>query len=68
MLELRNFKSDSVDIFDGPIFVGTIYTHEKHIAVVSKYLDKARCNTKALENLVKEDKKYPPGVEIDFLV
>ncbi len=40
MLEHRNLKPDSVDIFDGPIFVGAIYTHEKHIAVVSKYLEK----------------------------
>jgi hypothetical protein len=67
-LELRNFKPDSVDLFDGPIPVGTIYTHEKHIAIVSKYLDKARCNRKVLPNLVDEDKKFPPGVEIDFLI
>ena len=68
MLELRNVTSNSVDVFDGPIFVGTVYTHEKHIAVVSKYLDKARCNKKALRNLVAVDKKFPPAVEIDFLI
>jgi hypothetical protein len=68
MLELRNVKPKSVDVFDGPIFIGTVYTHEKHIAVVSKYLDKARCNRKVLRNLVAEDKKFPPAVEIDFLI
>jgi hypothetical protein len=68
MLELRNVKPNSVDVFDGPIFIGTVYTHEKHIAIVSKYLDKARCNKKVLRNLVAEDKKFPPAVEIDFLI
>jgi hypothetical protein len=68
MLEFRNIKPDSIDVFDGSIFVGTIYTHEKHLAVVSKYLDKARCNRKALCNLIAEDKKFPPSVEIDFQV
>ncbi len=67
MLELRNVKPNSVDLYNGPILIGTIYTHEKHIAVISKYLDKARCNRKVLPNLVAEDKKFPPGVEIDFL-
>ncbi len=68
MLEIRNVKPNSIDLFDGAIFVGTIYTHEKHIAIVSKYLEKARCNRKALRNLVAEDKKFPPSVEIDFLI
>jgi hypothetical protein len=68
MLELRNIKPNSIDVFDGPIFIGTVYTHEKHIAIVSKYLDKARCNRKTLRNLVAEDKKFPPAVEIDFLI
>jgi hypothetical protein len=66
MLEFKNLKPNSVDVFDGAIFVGTIYTHEKHIAIVSKYLDKARCNRKTLRNIVKEDKKFPPALEIDF--
>ena len=68
MLELKNVKPNSVEVFDGGILVGTIYTHEKHIALVSKYLDKARCNGKVLRNLIDEDKKFPPSVEIDFLI
>jgi hypothetical protein len=68
MLELRNFKPTSVEVFAGGILIGTIYTHEKHIALVSKYLDKARCNRKILRNLVTESKKFPPTVEIDFLI
>ena len=68
MLELRNVKPNSADVFDGGIFIATIYTHEKHLAIVSKYLDKARCNRKVLRNLVTEDKKFPPAVEIEFLI
>ena len=66
MLELRNVKPDSADVFDGGIFVATIYMHEKNIAIVSKYLDKARCNKKTLRNLVTVDKKFLPAVEIDL--
>ena len=52
MLELKNAKPNSADVYDGGILVATIYMHEKHLAIVSKYLDKARCNKKALRNLV----------------
>ena len=34
MLELINVKSNSSDVFDRPILVRTVYTHEKHLAVV----------------------------------
>jgi hypothetical protein len=68
LLELRNFKPTSVEVFAGGILIGTIYTHEKYIALVSKYLDKARCNRKVLGNLVAASKKFPPSVEIDFLI
>jgi hypothetical protein len=68
MLELKNVKPTSVEVFDGGMLIGTIYTHEKHIALVSKYLDKARCNRKVLSNLTAESKKFPPSVEIDFSI
>ncbi len=68
MLELRNFKPESIDIFDEPIFAGTIYMHEKHISIISKYLDKTRCSKKEIEKMVKEDRTFPPAVEVDFLV
>jgi hypothetical protein len=42
------------------LLLQTIYTNKKHIDIVSKYLDKARCNKKVLSNLVNEDKKFPP--------
>lgn len=69
MLEFKITDEGSrVDVYDGPIMVASIYAHEKHIAVISKYLDKAKPNEKVLANLVTTDLNMVPGVEIEFLI
>jgi len=48
-------KRQIIEVWDGHVFVASIYPHEKSITVVSKFLKK-----------VVVDEKYPPEAKIDF--
>lgn len=50
-----NGKRDVIEVWDGKLFVASIYPHENSITVVSKYLKK-----------VGVDEKYPPVVIVEF--
>lgn len=68
ILTFKQTDEQHVDVFDGPIFIAQIFAHEKHIAIISKYLEKVIPDKEVIANLVRTDWKPPPGVEIDFLV
>lgn len=48
-------KRQVVEVWDGDVFVASLYPHEKGITVVSKFLKS-----------VSVDKKFPPKAEIEF--
>lgn len=68
LVEFKEIKPGSVNVYDGPILIATIYAHEKHIAIVSFYLNNTKSNELVKANLVSQDLKKVPAVEIDFLI